>query len=79
MIFERKKYLNELIAGRGNGLVKIITGVRRCGKSFLLFDIWHNWLLEHEGVSKRCILFFYKQNPDFHKPGLCHVQKNLYL
>ena len=24
-------------------------------------------------------LFFYKQNPDFHKPGLCHVQKNLYL
>ena len=33
----------------------------------------------NEGVSKRCILFFYKQNPDFHKPGLCHVQKNLYL
>ena len=31
MIFERKKYLDELIAGRGNGLVKIITGVRRCG------------------------------------------------
>lgn len=44
MIFERKKYLDELIAGRENGLVKIITGVRRCGKSFLLFDIWHNWL-----------------------------------
>lgn len=50
MIFERKKYLDELIAGRGNGLVKIITGVRRCGKSFLLFDIWHTWLLEH-GVT----------------------------
>ena len=33
MIFERKKYLDELIAGRGNGLVKIIAGVRRCGKS----------------------------------------------
>ena len=33
MIFECKKYLDELIAGRGNGLVKIITGVRRCGKS----------------------------------------------
>lgn len=51
MIFDRIKYLNELIAGRGNGLVKIITGVRRCGKSFLLFDIWHNWLLEH-GVDQ---------------------------
>lgn len=32
MVFERKKYLDELIAGRGNGLVKIITGVRRYGK-----------------------------------------------
>ena len=43
MVFERKKYLDELIAGHGNGLVKIITGVRRYGKSFLLFYIWHNW------------------------------------
>lgn len=34
MIFERKKYLDELIAGRGNGLVKIVTGVRRCGERF---------------------------------------------
>lgn len=50
MIFERDKYLNKLIAGRGNGLVKIITGVRRCGKSFLLFNIWHNWLLG-QGVA----------------------------
>ena len=49
MVFERKKYLDELIAGRGNGLVKIITGVRRCEKSFLLFDIWHNWLLKQGG------------------------------
>lgn len=55
MIFERKKYLKELIAGRGNGLVKIITGVRRCGKSFLLFNIWHNWLIEH-GVKDNHII-----------------------
>ena len=55
MIFERKKYLDELIAGRGNGLVKIIMGVRRCRKSFLLFDIWHNWLLKH-GVSNNHII-----------------------
>ena len=55
MVFERKKYLNELIAGRENGLVKIVTGVRRCGKSFLLFDIWHNWLLEH-GVERNHII-----------------------
>ena len=55
MVFERKKYLNELIAGRENGLVKIVTGVRRCGKSFLLFNIWHNWLLE-QGVDKNHII-----------------------
>ena len=39
MRFLRSKYLQQLLAGRGNGMVKIITGVRRCGKSFLLFDI----------------------------------------
>ena len=33
MIFERKKYLDKLIARRGNSLVKIITGVSRCEKS----------------------------------------------
>ena len=47
--------MKELIAGRGNGLVKIITGVRRSGKSFLLFNIWHNWLLE-QGVPDSHII-----------------------
>lgn len=47
MIFERKMYLQRLINGRGNGMVKIITGVRRCGKSFLLFNLFRNWLLEN--------------------------------
>lgn len=39
MRFEPKKYLNELVAGRESGLVKIIMGVRRCGKSFLLLGL----------------------------------------
>ena len=51
MLFERKKYLDRLIAGRGNGMVKIVTGVRRCGKSFLLFNIFARWLVEN-GVSE---------------------------
>ncbi len=55
MIFERTKYLNELIAGRGNGLVKVITGVRRCGKSFLLFNLWHKWLIG-QGVDESHII-----------------------
>lgn len=39
MRFEPKKYLNELVAGRESGVVKIIMGVRRCGKSFLLLGL----------------------------------------
>ena len=40
-----------LVAGQGNGLVKIVTGGRRCGKSFLLFQIFHQYLLQH-GVDE---------------------------
>ena len=47
MRFERTKYLNRLIAGRGNGMVKIVTGVRRCGKSYLLFNLFAKWLKEN--------------------------------
>jgi len=50
MLFERRKYLDRLIAGRGNGMVKIVTGMRRCGKSFLLFNIFVKWLKEN-GVA----------------------------
>ena len=46
MVFKREKYVEKLIAGIGNGLVKIITGGRRCGKSFLLFNLFHNRLIE---------------------------------
>ena len=35
MYFERKAYLKKLISAEGNGMIKIITGIRRCGKSFL--------------------------------------------
>lgn len=44
MIIERNYYLNKLIAKRHNGMIKIITGIRRCGKSFLLSTIYANWL-----------------------------------
>ena len=46
MYFERKFYLQELISSEGNGMIKVITGIRRCGKSFLLFDIFRKHLLE---------------------------------
>ena len=44
MIITRQKYLEMLVAGQGNGLVKIVTGGRRCGKSFLLFQIFHQFI-----------------------------------
>ena len=55
MIFKRQKYLDKLIAGQGNGQVKIVTGGRRCGKSFLLFNIFQKHLISN-GVSEDHII-----------------------
>lgn len=46
MIVDRPRYLDLLIAKKGNGLVKTVTGVRRCGKSFLLFELFKRYLIE---------------------------------
>lgn len=43
-MIERKRYLDKLIRKKENGLIKVITGIRRCGKSFLLFNIYHSYL-----------------------------------
>lgn len=47
---ERKKYLEELVSLQNNGMIKVITGMRRCGKSFLLFEIFTSYL-EKNGVA----------------------------
>jgi len=44
MEIKRDTYLNKLIRKRKNGLVKIVTGVKRCGKSYLLFNLFHDYL-----------------------------------
>lgn len=46
MDIKRDKYLNDLINRMHNGMIKVVTGIRRCGKSYLLFDIFKNYLLE---------------------------------
>lgn len=51
MKIQRDKYLEKLIARRGNGLAKIITGVRRCGKSYLLDFLYREWLV-NDGVPE---------------------------
>lgn len=46
----RKKYLDALVSLRNNGMIKVITGMRRCGKSYLLFEIFAPYL-ENSGIS----------------------------
>lgn len=50
MIIQRPHYLQKLIDCRHNGLIKTVTGIRRCGKSYLLFQLFSSWLKE-QGIS----------------------------
>ena len=55
MIVKRDYYLQQLISSKSNNLIKIVTGIRRSGKSFLLFNLFHNHLIE-AGVSEDHII-----------------------
>lgn len=55
MVIQRNKYIEALISKRWNGKVKIISGIRRCGKSFLLSTLYKDYLKE-EGVSEDCFI-----------------------
>ena len=55
MEIKRDLYLNRLIRRENNGLIKVVTGVRRCGKSYLLFNLFHNYLIE-KGVAEDHII-----------------------
>ena len=61
MRFERKYYLDELIARKHNGMIKIITGLRRSGKSYLLFELFRAYLIEN-GVCEEQIIAFSLEN-----------------
>lgn len=55
MEIHRDKYLDLLIHSCGNGLIKVITGMRRCGKSYLLFTLFKNYLIK-QGVKEDHII-----------------------
>ena len=55
MIINREHYVKELLSKRWNGKVKIITGIRRCGKSFLLSTLYKDYL-KTEGVTDECFV-----------------------
>ena len=55
MRIERKEYLEQLIRKKQNGMVKVITGIRRSGKSYLLKEIYREYLLAN-GISEEQII-----------------------
>lgn len=55
MEIKRDLYLNKLISKKHNGLIKVVTGIRRCGKSYLLFELFKNHLLS-EGADQQHII-----------------------
>ena len=52
---DRNMYLDKLIRRKGNGMIKVITGIRRCGKTYLLFELFYQHLLA-SGVDKEHII-----------------------
>ena len=66
-MFKRDLYLNELIERKGNHLVKVITGIRRCGKSYLLNEIFHNFLLKEVTDDAHIISFAFDSEEDILK------------
>lgn len=55
MEISRDKYLNDLVVRKGNGMIKVVTGIRRCGKTYLVFDLFVRHLIE-SGVPEDHII-----------------------
>ena len=61
MNIERQKYLNQLVDARGNGSIKVISGLRRCGKSYMLKKLFKSYLL-NDGVDESHIILIDLEN-----------------
>ena len=55
MEIKRELYLQQLISRKGNGFIKVITGIRRCGKSYLLNKLFYNYLIDN-GINETHII-----------------------
>ena len=74
MEIKRDRYLNLLISKKHNGLIKVITGMRRCGKSYLLFMLFKDYLLS-EGIEKSHIIeiaFDAYENKQYRDPDVLY-------
>ena len=74
MEFKRDYYLNKLISKKHNGLIKVVTGIRRSGKSYLLFNIFKNHLID-SGIKEDHIIeiaFDSFENKKFRNPEILY-------
>ena len=73
MEIKRDTYLQQLIERKDNGMIKVITGIRRCGKSFLLFTIFKRYLLENGVGSDHIIEIALDgiENEELRDPKMC--------
>ena len=80
IMIKRDYYLNRLINNMWNGEIKVITGIRRCGKSVLLFDLFNDYLLS-QGVKEENIIRLeldQRKNYKFRNPiTLCDYVENI--
>ena len=70
----RDFYLDKLIKRKNNGLIKVITGIRRCGKSYLLNNIFYNHLLESGITDDHIIRFAFDSADDLYLIGESLIQ-----
>ena len=78
MIIKRDFYLNKLISHKHNGFIKIISGIRRCGKSYLLFELFKKYLLK-EGIPNNHIIEIQldvRKNVKYRNPDVCNEYVN---
>lgn len=78
-MIKRDEYLKKLIDRMNNGMIKVITGIRRCGKSYLLFEIFYNYLIEN-GIDESHIITLQlddRMNIEYRNPDtLCEYIHN---
>lgn len=76
MEIRRDFYLEKLIKRKHNGLIKVVTGIRRCGKSFLLNNLFYHHLLESGVDTDHIIRFAFDSADDLHLIGESLIQMN---
>ena len=74
MVIQRDFYLEKLIQRKGNGLIKVITGIRRCGKSYLLNNLFYHHLLESGVDAEHIIRFAFDSADDLYLIGESLIQ-----